>query len=70
LISVRFGMPRRSYRWDDVESALTAGPTAVVAVLTSRDPEARGLKADDPFARLGLVDEDTRLALVQDAHTR
>jgi hypothetical protein len=39
-----------------------------VAVLTSRDPDVRGLKADNPFARLGLIDEDTRLALVQDAH--
>lgn len=43
---------------------LSAGPEAVVAVLTSRDPEARGLKADNPFARLGLVDEGTRLELL------
>lgn len=51
-------------------SLLTAGPPAVVAVLTSRDPDARALKADNPFARLGLVDEETRLALVQFAHVR
>lgn len=49
---------------------LDAGSAAVVAVLSSRDPEARGLTADNPFARLGLVDEDTRLALVQQAHAR
>lgn len=51
-------------------SLLTAGPAAVIAVLTSRDPDARGLKADNPFARLGLVDEDTRLALLDHAHGR
>jgi transcriptional regulator with XRE-family HTH domain len=51
-------------------SLLRAGPNAVVAVLTSRHPDARGLKADNPFARLGLVDEDTRLALAQAAHAR
>ena len=54
-----------AWRW-----LLRAGPTAVVAVLTSRDPDVRGLKADNPFARLGLVDEHTRLALVRDAHAR
>jgi transcriptional regulator with XRE-family HTH domain len=54
-----------AWRW-----LLGAGPNAVVAVLTSRDPDARGLKADNPFARLGLIDEDTRLALAQDAHAR
>ena len=32
------------------------------------DPDVRGLKADNPFARLGLIDEDTRLALVHNAH--
>lgn len=51
-------------------SLLAVGPTAVIAVLTSRDPDARALKADNPFARLGLVDEDARLALVQQAHAR
>ena len=51
-----------AWRW-----LLGAGPNAVVAVLTSRDPDARGLKADNRFGRLGLVDEDIRLALVQDA---
>lgn len=49
---------------------IAAGPAAVVTVLTSRDPEADGLKADNPFARLGLVDEPTRLALVDEAHGR
>lgn len=49
---------------------LDAGPSAVVAVLTSRDPDARGLKADNPFAPLGLVDEDTRLALLDQARGR
>lgn len=52
-----------AWRW-----LLRAGQTAVVAVLTSRDPDVRGLKADNPFARLGLVDEDTRLALVHHTH--
>ena len=54
-----------AWRW-----LVQAGPTAVVAVLTSRDPDIRGLKADNPLARLGLVDERTRLALVRDAHAR
>ena len=49
---------------------LDAGPDAVIAVLTSRDPNARGLKADNPLARLGLVDEDVRLELVDRAHER
>lgn len=51
-------------------SLLAAGPAAVVAVLTSRDPDTRGLKADNPLARLGLVDEDTRLALLDRARER
>jgi transcriptional regulator with XRE-family HTH domain len=58
---------------DNVEawrSLLDAGPSAVVTILTSRDPEARGLKADNPFARLGVVDEDTRLALLRQARAR
>lgn len=41
-------------------SMVAAGPTVTIAVLTSRDPDVRGLKADNPFARLGLVDEATR----------
>lgn len=49
---------------------LDAGPDAVVAVLTSRDPDVRGLKADNPLARLGLVAEETRLELVDQAHAR
>lgn len=49
---------------------LDAGPSAVVAVLTSRAPDVRGLKADNPFARLGLIDEDTRLALLDIARGR
>jgi transcriptional regulator with XRE-family HTH domain len=61
---------RPSRNVDAWRSLLEAGPNAVVAVLTSRDPDARGLKADNPFARLGLIDEDTRLGLVQDAHAR
>lgn len=48
-------------------SLLDAGSSAVVAVLTSRDPDVRGLKADNPFARLGLIDEATRLALLDQA---
>jgi transcriptional regulator with XRE-family HTH domain len=55
---------------DTWRSLLAAGPAAVIAVLTSRDPDARTLKADNPFARLGLIDEDARLALVQQAHAR
>jgi transcriptional regulator with XRE-family HTH domain len=61
---------RPSRNVDAWRSLLGAGPNAVVAVLTSRDPDVRGLKADNPFARLGLIDEDTRLALVRDAHAR
>lgn len=49
---------------------LDAGPAAVLAVLTSRDPDVRGLKADNPFARLGLIDEDTRLELLDRARGR
>ena len=49
---------------------LDAGPAAVVAVLTSRDPDVHGLKADNPFARLGLIDEDTRLSLLDQARGR
>ncbi len=63
LDQMRPGANVEAWRW-----LLRAGPTAVVAVLVSRDPDVRGLKADNPFARLGLIDEDTRLALVQDAH--
>lgn len=55
---------------DKWRSLLTAGPTAAIAVLTSRDPDTRALKADNPFARLGLVDEDTRLTMVRQAHAR
>jgi transcriptional regulator with XRE-family HTH domain len=61
---------RPSRNVDAWRSLLGAGPNAVVAVLTSCDPDVRGLKADNPFARLGLIDEDTRLALVRDAHAR
>lgn len=32
-------------------------------MLTSRDPDARRLKVDNPFARLGLVEEDTHVAV-------
>lgn len=49
---------------------LEAGPSAVVAVLTSRDPDARGLKADNPFARLGLIAEAIRLSLLDQARGR
>gem|GEM_PF-4420258 len=42
----------------------------MIAVLTSRDPDVSGLKADNPLAPLGLVDEDVRLALVDRAHGR
>ncbi len=52
------------------KALLAAGPAAVIAVLTSRDPDARGLKADNPFARLGVIDEDTRLALLDRARER
>jgi hypothetical protein len=65
LDRMRSSLNVEAWRW-----LLGAGPNAVVAVLTSRDPDARCLKPDNPFARLGLVDEDTRLALVQDAHAR
>ena len=49
---------------------LDSGPAAVVEVLTSREPEVRSLKADNPFARLGLVAEDVRLALLDAARGR
>ena len=49
---------------------LDAGSAAVLAVLTSRDPDVRGLKADNPFARIGLIDEDTRLELLDRARGR
>lgn len=49
-------------------SLLSAGPVAVIAALTSRDPDVRGLKADNPFARLGVVDEDRRLELLDQIH--
>ena len=49
---------------------LDAGPRAVVGVLTSRDPDVRGLKADNPFARLGLIAEDDRLELLERARGR
>ena len=51
-------------------TVLDAGPAAVVAVLTSRDPDVRGLKADNPFARLELIDESARLALLDRARGR
>ena len=47
---------RPSDNVDAWRSLLDAGRSAVVAVLTSRDPDARGLKADNPLASLGLVD--------------
>lgn len=49
---------------------LDAGAAAVVAVLTSHDPDVRGLKANTPFARLGLIDEDIRLSLLDQARGR
>lgn len=52
------------------EKLLAAGVPAVIAVLTSPDPDARGLKADNPFARLGIIDEDTRLSLLKEASGR
>jgi len=61
---------RPSDNADAWRSLLDAGPSAVVAVLTSRDPDARGLKADNPFARLRLIDEDTRLSLLRQARAR
>jgi hypothetical protein len=64
---------RRMRTSDNVEvwrHLVRAGPSAVIAVLTSRDPEARGLKADNPFARLGVVDEETRLELLDQARGR
>lgn len=41
-----------------------------MAVLTSRDPDVNGLEADNPLARLGLIDEDTRLELLDRARGR
>ena len=61
---------RPSGNVDVWRALLQAGPAAVIAVLTSRDPDVAGLKADNPFGRLGLVDEDVRLALVDRAHGR
>ena len=61
---------RPSENVDTWRTLLDAGPSAVIAVLTSRDPDAAGLKADNPFARLGLIDEGARLALVERARAR
>lgn len=46
-------------------SILEAGPAAVIAVLTSRDPEARGLKSDAPFAFLRRLDDRERSVLLE-----
>lgn len=64
------GRMRPSANVESWRSLLDAGPDAIVAVLTSRHPDARGLKADNPFARLGLIDEGTRLALLRQARAR
>jgi len=61
---------RPSDNVDAWRALLQAGPAAVIAVLTSRDPDVSGLKADNPFGRLGLVDEEVRLTLVDRAHGR
>jgi hypothetical protein len=43
--------------WVDVwRSLLNLGPVPVAAILTSPHPAARPLKADTPFAVLGLID--------------
>ena len=60
---------RESSTYTDAwRSLLDAGPDAVVAVLTSDRPSARGLKSDNPFAELGVVDEPTRSRLLEAAH--
>lgn len=46
---------------------LDAGPMAVAAVLTSTHPAARPLKADTPFAVMGIVEDDERTRLLERA---
>lgn len=47
--------------WTHVwEGLLDAGPIAVAAVLTSADPSVRSLRADNPFAVMGLITFDER----------
>ena len=46
---------------------LDAGPIAVAGVLTSTHPAARPLKADTPFAVMGVIEDHERNLLLQRA---
>lgn len=46
---------------------LDAGAVAVAAVLTSTHPAARPLKADAPFAVMGIIEQDERIQLLERA---
>ena len=48
---------------------VSAGPEAVVGVLTSAHPDTSALKTDSPFTLLKLVDDDERQHLLQAAYT-
>ena len=47
---------------------VTAGPEAVIGVLTSTHPDTLALKADSPFTLLGLVGEEERRQLLEAAY--
>ena len=47
---------------------ISAGPEAVVGVLTSTHPDALSLKADSPFTMLGLVADAERQRLLEAAY--
>lgn len=54
--------------WADIWHLLVAaGPAAVAGVLTSTHPAARPLKADTPFAVMGVIEDDERTRLLQRA---
>lgn len=57
----------RSAYEDAWRHILEAGQLATVAVLTSRSPAADPLKTDTPFAFLGMVSEEERLELLDQA---
>ena len=62
------GLWRSAYQrqW---RALISAGPEAVVGVLTSTHPDTLALKADAPFALLKLVDDDQRQELLETAYT-
>lgn len=57
----------RSAYEDAWRHILEAGQLATVAVLTSRSPAADPLKTDTPFALLGMISDQERIRLLEDA---